>query len=171
MERTLIDTSILVEPFVPWKNNEPNYKQACLTLLRGKSEFKPVISLSILGEYHLILNQKEVFKRLDSEKIRIMKSIINRFVEGCDKVGLKKEVIEKCNEILVIDKRIEPLDALHISTAVVEKCDDFVFIDYGIKNSLLLNRFAKENGLNLLKFAIKKNSDYKRVSDEMIWRE
>ena len=96
---------------------------------------------------------------------------MNVFITGKEKVGIKREVIEICNEIIHLDSRIEPLDALHIATAIAEKCSNFLFIDYGISGNFKLKKFAKNYNLNLLDFGIKLNADLKRISDGMIWRE
>ncbi len=50
MDKALIDTSILLEPFTP--KGKKNYKKRCLYLLKNPDAFRiePVISLSILGE-------------------------------------------------------------------------------------------------------------------------
>jgi predicted nucleic acid-binding protein len=167
MERALVDTSIFVEPFTPWKNNEPNYKQACLALLEDKlysfnQKFVPVVSLSIMGELGLIVNEKHSIKKGLEDKRERMEKIIRNFFDKCEKVGLSRETVELCNWIISMDRRIGPLDALHVATAVSEKCKSFVFIDYGLKNNIILKKFTKERGLALVNFAIKDNTDIKK---------
>lgn len=165
MERALIDTSILVEPFAQWKNNEPNYKQTCLALLKGElypfyNKFEPVVSISVMGEMNLIILEK-LSPILKEGKEEIMNNIIKRFFNKCEKVGLTKRTLEVTNNLLSLDERLEPLDAIHIATAISEGCTNFVFIDYALKDNTVVRKFAKENGLNLINFGIKENADTK----------
>ena len=167
MEEALVDTSIILEPFVPWKNNEPNYKRRSLSLLRGElylfyQGFKPIISISIMGELDLVINEKiSLAKEIESKK-DIMEKVTKDFFSKCKRVGLTKQTIELCNQIFQLDLRIDHLDALHIATAISENCKNFIFIDYELKGNMVLKKFAKDKGLTLVDFAIKNNMDIKR---------
>lgn len=176
MERTLVDTSLLVEPFTPWKNNEPNYKQACLALLQDrlhsfKERFKPVVSLSVLGEFNLVVREKLPKRKEFEDKIERMNALIKGFFDKCEIVGLSKEAIQICNELLSADNRLDPLDILHIATAISERCQNFMFIDYELNENLQVKKFAKSHELNLIHFGIKENSDIKKPTKSFIWHE
>jgi len=174
MEKALIDTSILIEPFTPWKNNEPNYKLASLSLLRGRlhtfrKSIAPVISIGVMGEFNLIVNRKEtIIKGMNVEKRDQMTRIIQSFFNNCEMVGLSKGTIEMCNKILSLDKRIDPLDALHLSTAINENCRNIILIDQTILENIKIKNLCKENELNLINFGIKKNMDIKRPNKDFL---
>ena len=145
MEIALIDTSILIEPFTPWKNNEPNYKQLCLALLQDKlypfrKQFKPVISLGVIGEFNLIVHEKSYIKKELEDKRERIGEITQHFFNRCEFVGLSRETIALCNQIFYIDDRMDPLDALHIATAISEKCQNFMFIDYALKENIEIKK-------------------------------
>ena len=62
MEKALIDTSILIEPFTKYRKNKKSYRKKVLALLyypEGKN-FIPAISISILGELYCIFNKKRI---------------------------------------------------------------------------------------------------------------
>lgn len=173
MEDTLVDTSILLEPFVPWKNNEPNYKQSSLALIQGKlysfnEKYTSITSIGVIGETGLLINEKITLIKEIEKNRKIAEETISNFFGKCKRVGLTKETIQLCNEILSMDSRINPLDALHIATAISEKCRNFLFIDYELARSSVLNKFAKDHGLNLVDFAIPKNKDNRRPKKDFI---
>ncbi len=169
MERALIDTSILIEPFVSWRKDEPNYKDKSMAILKGvlvdfKERFKPVISLSVLGELSLVLKDKKFLQKDLSERKEKMDQTLKPFFNECEKVGLKKETIKLCSKILTeIDERLEPLDALHIATAIIEKCNTFIFIDQGLKNNERIRKFVKDNGIYLTSLNFPENEDRKKA--------
>ena len=170
MDKALIDTSILLEPFTQWKNNEPNYKRRCSALLRGELQtfsklYQPTISLGILGELQLILLKKEAEGKLLISQRDIMLTELDRFFNRCIKIGLTRDTIQLTNEILSQDPRLEPLDALHIATAISEGCKTFIFIDYHLKENVWLHSYIKSKGLHLTPFNIPENRDTKRLTD------
>ena len=171
MEKALVDTSILIEPFTSWKNNQPNYKDKSMAILKGvlvdfKNRFKPVVSLSILGELSLVLKDKMFLLKDLNERIGQMDQTLESFFETCEKVGLKKETINLCSKILTeVDNRLEPLDALHIATAIVEGCKTFIFIDECLKNNEKIRKFAKEQGIYLTSLNWQINEDKKKPGE------
>ncbi len=154
----MIDTSIILEPFTP-KRRGPNYKQRCLSLLRNdsvsfKEKFSPVISQSILGELHSIINKKTIAWK--GEK---MNEIIDGFLENCSITGITRESIDMANGILKSDKRLDPLDVLHISCAICNDCETFMFIDSELIRNDFLKKFVKEREFYLTPFNIHQNED------------
>lgn len=143
MEKALIDTSILIEPFAGWRKNKPNYKERSLALIRGvlvffNERFIPVISLSVLGELSLILNTKYLLTEDIKLKREKSESILREFYSKCEFVGVSRETIKLTYEIISRDERLEPLDALHIASAIKEGCNTFVFIDEELKQNKIL---------------------------------
>ena len=100
-----------------------------------------------------------------------MDALIAGFLRRCEKLGLSRETIATCNEILSLDPRIDPLDAVHIATAISEDCTHFVFIDYALGENTTIRTFAKQRGLNLLNFAIAANVDDQRKGRGFSWLE
>jgi len=176
MKKVLVDTSILLEPFVPWKNNEPNYKGNALALLKGRlhsfnKRFKMLISMSVIGELFVIINDKPSMNKIKEEKREIMEKILGDFLKSTERVGITKQSIRLCNEILNLDERIDPLDALHLSIALAEGCYGFLVMDNGLKENSKLRKYLKEKGLLLIIFNIKENKDNKRLSGNFIMQE
>ncbi len=169
MERALIDTSIIIEPFISWRKDEPNYKDKSMAILKGvlvdfRERFMPVVSLSILGELSLILKDKQFLLKDLTKKKEQMDRTLETFFNNCERVGLKKETINLCSKILTeIDNRLEPLDALHISTAIVEGCKTFVFIDETLKNNEKIRKFVKNQGIYLTSLNWPINQDKKKI--------
>jgi len=179
MDKALIDTSILLEPFIPWKNKEPNYKSNTLALLNGNltefhRRFQPVVSLSVLGELNLILSEKiHLIKGIEkTKKKEEMDRILEDFFFKCEKTGLKKETFEIADNLIKFDDRLDPLDTLHISTAIVEGCKTFIFIDYKLKDNRKVDKYLKEKyGLFLTPFNIPKNEDSRKPNQKFTWVE
>ncbi len=169
MERALIDTSILIEPFISWGKDEPNYKEKSMAIVKGvlvdfKERFLPVISLSVLGELSLVLKDKKSLQKDLRERKEKMDQTLDPFFNECEKVGLKKETINLCSKILTeIDDRLEPLDALHIATAIIEKCNTFIFIDQGLKDNEKIKKFIKEEGIYFMPINLSENEDKRKI--------
>lgn len=101
MEITLIDTSIIIEPFTGYQKGKKNYKEAALALLRYKKRpFIPATSISILGELELITHTKEILNKESELKREARKEIINNFVKECKIIGITKETIHLASKIL-----------------------------------------------------------------------
>lgn len=159
MNKALIDTSILLEPFTP--KNVFNYKNKALYLLKCPEKFQiqPVISSSVLGEFEYLIKNKESIRKIkDNEEI---KNILDNFYQKCEFVVINRETIELANRILNKDSRLDPLDILHLSCAISGGCKTFLFIDNGIKNSQTINELIKRDFPNfyLSPFNIPKNQD------------
>ncbi|MDO8528616.1 MAG: type II toxin-antitoxin system VapC family toxin [Nanoarchaeota archaeon] len=159
MKKMMIDTSIILEPFTPENKKGPNYKRRCLALLKNdivyfKNNFLPVISLSILGELHGIINEKKI-----SWKKETMNEIINEFFGNCLTVGITRESIDMANCILKSDERLDPLDILHLSCAICNDCETFMTLDSELIKSEFLRKFIKEREFYLTPFNIHENKD------------
>ena len=171
MDISLIDTSIILEPFTKFRKEEDSYKNAALTLIRypKSKNFKPAISMSILGELEFILNKKEnLIKELGNNREK-MKEILDSFFSNCEIIGLEKETIHLAHQILREDFRLDPLDVIHFSSAIVGGCNSFLFMDRKLEESKVIKRIAKENNLDLLPFNIEKNKDKGRIDRDLTW--
>ncbi len=161
MHKAMYDTSILIEPFRGQKDR--NYGQAALLALNGihslDRQYTPVVSMSVLGELKAILNKKEGVKKDTQEKIFEINQIHENFFDRCEIVGITKETISLCRDILTEDDRLDPLDVLHFSCAVCSGCKTFIFIDKKIKDSKIIRRIAKEKDFHLTPFDIPANLD------------
>lgn len=172
MDISLIDTSIILEPFTSYEKDKKNYKEAALTLLRySKRKFIPAISISVLGELEFIMNSKEsLIKELENKKNE-MREIIDNFIQDCEMIGLNKEAIDLTNKILNEDHLLDPLDVLHFATAIKSKCNAFIFMDEKLENSRIVNQIAKKYNLKLESFNISANEDKGKPRGDLIWTE
>jgi len=171
MDKSLVDTSILIEPFNRLKKDKKSYKNAALALLRYplSKNFKPVISISILGELECILNEKEnLIRELENNREK-MKEILDSFFSKCEIIGLEKETIYLANNILKEDSRLDPLDIIHFSSAIVGGCKSFIFMDRKLRESEVIKRIAKENNFVLKPFNIKENEDKGGIDRNLTW--
>lgn len=171
MDTSLIDTSIILEPFTRFKKDMKSYKNAALALIRypQSKNFKPAISMSILGELECILNEKENLIRELSDNREKMKEILNSFFSNCEIIGLKRETIHLAHDILREDSRLDPLDIIHFSSAIVGGCKSFIFMDRKLRESEVIKRIAKRNNFNLIPFNIKENEDKGRIDRNLTW--
>lgn len=162
-DRFLIDTSVLIEPYT--KKRRLNYKKRSLALLKEPKSFPfiPVISLSVLGELWLIINEKKS-SAIDDRKRDEMLRTLNHFFEQCEKIGLTKDTMALANKISEGDSRLGPVDVLHLASAMSNECKSFLFMDEKIENSEFIKRFIKDEyySFNLSPFNIKENEDNKR---------
>jgi len=172
MDTSLIDTSIILEPFTSYQKHKENYKEAALTLLRySKKSFIPAISMSILGELEFIINSKENLEKDLKNKRESMKEIMDTFLEHCIMIGLNKETIHLASKILNEDPLLDPSDVLHFSSAINSECDAFIFMDRKLKDSKVINEIAKEHNLKLKSFNIPENEDKGIPRGDFIWME
>jgi predicted nucleic acid-binding protein len=172
MDISLIDTSIILEPFTSYQKDKKNYKEAALTLLRySKRKIIPAISISILGELEFIINFKESLKKELEDKKDKMKEIIDNFIQDCEMIELNKDAIDLASKILNEDYLLDPLDVLHFAIAIKSKCNSFIFMDNKLENSKIVNQIAKEHNLKLESFNIPANEDKGKLRGELIWIE
>lgn len=153
VDETLIDTSLLLEPFGPHRKDGENYKEKALTIIRyAKVGFVKCTSISVLGELNLILNREENNQVGRATQNQKMKDLLDDFCKNCKILPLKKEAIDLAHEILEEDNRLDPMDVLHFSTAICEKCSGFMFMDGEMQTNKILRRIAKQHNLKLIPF-------------------
>lgn len=171
MDKGLIDSSMIMEPFTNFKTGQKNYKLSALTILKypKKLHFKPCICLSVLGELELIMKEKKSLTEQIKNKRERMQEILNNFFEDCEMVGLDKNTIHLAHTILGEDPRLDPVDVIHFASAISSGCKYFLFMDGKLENSNVIKRYAKENDLSLMPFNIPKHEDKGKPNKNLIW--
>ena len=171
MDKGLIDNSIIIEPFTNFKSGQKNYKLSALSILKypKKLNFKPCISLSILGELNLVIRDKKDLREEIKDKRDKMQEILEGFFEECVMMGLDKNAIHLAHTILGEDPRLDPVDVIHFASAISSGCKYFVFMDGKLEGSDVIKRYAKENHLSLIPFNIQKNEDKGKPKKDLIW--
>lgn len=155
MEKMFYETSMFLEPFKKRKGFEDkNRGSKILANLKGlvvniSEHYKPVTSISVLGEIDLILRDSEKVNRYtrSSEEIKKeIEEILDRFEIVC----ISNESIHLTSELLNKDSRgLTCMDVLNFSCAISSKCNVFSFIDSELKSNKLILEIAKEKSIKL----------------------
>ncbi len=170
VDKTLIDTSILLEPFTIFEKRNKNYKIKALSILKYPKgvNIQPVISLSVLGEIELIINKKVNIIQ-GEEKRNFMKDVLREFFKNCIFIGLDKKAIDLASEIINKDKYLDPLDVIHFTSAISGNCDAFLLMDDKLSESRVIKEIAKNHNLKLSQFNKPINEDKGRIDRDITW--
>ena len=132
-----IDTDVLIESL-----KETKLGDICSEYLNKVGyKYRGVISLSVLGEFLLIIIRDN--ETIEQKEIALR--ALDRLIEK-RKVSFSTPTIETFNiakDIFNLDSRIEPADALHYATSIKDNANTFVTFDGKMeRNKTLENAFG-----------------------------
>ncbi len=136
-----IDTDIIIEA-----GKDTKLGNICIDYMnRIGYKYRGVISLSVLGEFLLVILRD--MKKLEDKEL-ILRAF-DRTIKK-QKIGFaapKPETYQIVSRVISLDSRIEPTDALHYALAVQEKAGAFVTFDQKMVENRTLE---KEFGVKII---------------------